>query len=337
MALQASGRRVTTADIARSIGVSRATVGFVLNETPGQTISAATTERVLAEAQRLGYRPHIAARALASGRSSIVLLVLPDWPIEHSFRENIDEATLALDEHGYALITYTPRDGTHARPLWETLQPDVVMGLFPFSDALVASMRKAGVERIIPDPDTASGERYDEGGPRLQVEHLRALGHERLGFARPADPRLADLADAREAAATEASANAGIEAPSTLRMNPMGSELDPPVREWLAEGITAVVAFNDDVACAIIGAAQRAGIAVPEDLSVAGHDDTPLTTMMEPRITSVRIDSSGLGHHLAALAVSAMNGTPAPEWEQTSAVTLMPRASTGPAPHVAQH
>lgn len=330
MASQAPGRRVTAADIARSLGVSRATVGFVLNETPGQTISAATTERVLAEARRLGYRPHVAARALASGRSHIVLLVLPDWPIEYSLRQNIDEATHALDEHGYALITFTPRDGAHSRPLWETLQPDLVMGLFPFPEPLVQSMRASGVERILPDPDDSSEAQYSEEGPRLQVEHLRGLGHERLGFARPSDPRLAALADAREAAAAAAAVAAGLPAPTTLEISPARSEYDPPVRKWLDSGITAVVAFNDDVAGAIIGAAARAGIAVPDDLSIVGHDDTPLTRIIEPRISSVRIDSTGLGHFLAAWAINAMDGAPAPDWEQTSAVTLIARSSSGP-------
>lgn len=336
MASQSSGRRVTAADIARSLGVSRATVGFVLNETPGQTISAATTARVLAEARRLGYRPHIAARALASGRSHLVLLVLPDWPIEHSLRENIDEATQALDEHGYTLITFTPHEGARSRPLWETLQPDVVMGLLRFPDPLIRSLREAGVERIVPDPDEASDARYSEGGPRLQVEHLRELGHRRIGFARPSDPRLVELADAREAAATAAAVDLGLEAPRTLDPVTVGSELDPPVQAWVDAGITGVVAFNDDVAAAIIGAAARAGIAVPRSLSVVGHDDTPTALMFEPRISSVRIDSTGLGHYLAALAIHALDGTPTPDWEQTSAVTLIPRESTSVSPSTQQ-
>ena len=101
-------RRVTAADIARSLGISRATVGFVLNDTPGQTISAATRLRVIDEAKRLGYRPHSAARALASGRTHLILMVLPDWPLDFTLRRNIEEASLALDEAGYSLITYTP-------------------------------------------------------------------------------------------------------------------------------------------------------------------------------------------------------------------------------------
>lgn len=331
MTLQVPGRRVTAADIARSLGVSRATVGFVLNETPGQTISAATTERVLAEARRLGYRPHVAARALASGRSHIVLLVLPDWPIEYSLGQNIDEATHALDEHGYALITFTPHEGARSRPLWETLQPDVVMGLFPFPESLVRSMRASGIERIIPDPEEdRTGGRYSEDGPRLQVEFLHSLGHERLGFARPSDPRLTELANAREAAAIAAAIAAGLPSPTSLEISPARAEYDPPVREWVDAGITAIAAFNDDVAAAIIGASARADISVPGDISIIGHDDTPLTTAIEPRISSVRIDSTGLGHHLATLALNAIEGTRTASWAQTPAVSLIVRASTGP-------
>ena len=116
-------KRVTAADVARSLGLSRATVGFVLNDTPGQTIPEATRERVLAEAKRLGYRANTAARALASGRSRIILLVLPDWPLDYSMRTHLDEASLALDEAGYSLVTTTPHPGGQAQPLWETLRP----------------------------------------------------------------------------------------------------------------------------------------------------------------------------------------------------------------------
>src|SRR5690242_1058944 len=79
----ASGRagRVTSADVARLAGVSRATVSYVLNDRPGQSISTDTRSRVLDAAARLGYAPSAAARALRSGRSEVVLCLLPDWPI----------------------------------------------------------------------------------------------------------------------------------------------------------------------------------------------------------------------------------------------------------------
>ena len=73
--------RVTAADVAARAGVSRATVSYVLNDTPHQVIPETTRERVRAAAAELGYTPSVAARALMTGRSDIVLLLLPEWPI----------------------------------------------------------------------------------------------------------------------------------------------------------------------------------------------------------------------------------------------------------------
>src|ERR1019366_424224 len=127
-----AGKRVTAADVARSLGISRATVGFVLNATPGQSISDSTRRRVVAEAARLGYRPHRAAQALRRGSSKLILAVLPDWPAGFRMRQHLEEAALVLDEAGYSLVTYMRHAGGRARPLWELLDPDVVMGFVPF-------------------------------------------------------------------------------------------------------------------------------------------------------------------------------------------------------------
>ena len=104
-------RRITAADIAREVGVSRTTVGFVLNATPGQTISPATTRKVLDAAERLGYRPHLAAQALARGRTNIVLLVLPDWPVDYSMRRHLDEARRLVGDPDAAVIEFELRGG----------------------------------------------------------------------------------------------------------------------------------------------------------------------------------------------------------------------------------
>ncbi|MGR0318195.1 LacI family DNA-binding transcriptional regulator [Agromyces sp. ZXT2-3] len=328
---QATGtRRVTAADIARSLGISRATVGFVLNDTPGQTISEATRNRVLDEAKRLGYRPHTAARALASGRTRIVLLVLPDWPLDFNLRRNIEEASLALDEAGYALITYTPHPTGQARPLWESLQPDVVMAMAPWAPGQVESIRASGVTRIIPDPDAPIEAEWREEGPTLQVQHLAALGHRRIAFAGSADPRIADLVALRRRLTTEAAATLGVELAGTADIELTDASAQVMLTEWRSDGITAIVAYNDDVAAALVGAAHRTGIAVPGDLSVIGHDDTPLASVLEPRLSTIRVDTVGLGRFLAQLALSAVEGRPEPTVGPDLRVALVERASTGP-------
>jgi DNA-binding LacI/PurR family transcriptional regulator len=323
-------RRVTAADIGRSLGISRATVGFVLNDTPGQTISEATRTRVLDEARRLGYRPHIAARALASGRTRIVLLVLPDWPLDFNLRRNIEEASLALDEAGYALITYTPHPTGQSRPLWETLQPDVVMSMTPFAPDRAEAIKAAGVTRLIPDPDVpaAWGEEYPEDGPVLQLRLLYELGHRTIAFAGSADPRVADLVDVRRRRASEGAASLGLDSLLTADIELTDASASAAIREWRAAGVTAIAAYNDDVAAALVGAALRMGLEVPRDLSVIGHDDTPLASMLQPQLSTIRMNTVGLGRYLADLALSAVEERPAPTVGPELQVMLVERAST---------
>lgn len=308
-------RRVTAADVARSLGLSRATVGFVLNDTPGQTIPAATRDRVLTEARRLGYRANSAAQALASGRSRIILLVLPDWPLDYSMRTHLDEASLALDEAGYSLVTMTPHPSGHAKPLWETLRPDVVIGMAPFSRDQLGEIRSSGVQQII--PPVAAGEEGSIGdlgfadGPRLQVEHLLERGRRRLAFAASGDPRLADLvAERRELAARTLSDKGlvGFVAESAVDEETASAVL----REWRGQGVNGVIAYNDDIAAIALAASLRSGIAVPDDLAIIGHDDTPLSRLLVPALTTVRVDNAGLGRYLAALALSAATGSEPP-------------------------
>jgi DNA-binding LacI/PurR family transcriptional regulator len=314
VAKSAGPRRVTAADVARDVGISRAAVGFVLNNTPGQVISEGTRARVLEAAARLGYRPNLAATVLASGRSKIILMILPDWPAEFSMRLSLEEASRALNEAGYSLVTQTQTSTRVAIPLWESLSPDVVIGWGSFGTEDVKSMRAAGVTRILPRPgeqvaiDEAPGVRE---GVMLQVDHLRELGHRRIAYAGAADPRMADLVHARVAAAEEETTSRGIELVAVEAIDPMGGSVDQVVRDWRAAGITAVVAFNDDVAAAVTGAAVRAGIGVPEELAVIGHDDSPVASLFVPSLSSVRLDAVRVGRFLADWALQEVEDRPA--------------------------
>lgn len=326
-----SNRRVTAADIARSLGISRATVGFVLNDTPGQTISAATRDRVLAEAKRLGYRPNGAARALASGHSRIILLVLPDWPLDYSMRAHLDEASLALDEAGYALVTMTPHPGGHAQPLWETLRPDVVMGMMPFSADQLLQIRASGVAHVIPGDPAGEGDADEQlgfaAGPRLQVTHLVERGRRRLAFAGSTDPRITDLVEQRREL-TRASALELLGEPLAADDDVDEASAAVTVARWVADGVDGVVAYNDDIAALVAGAALRAETQIPRGLAVIGHDDTPLARLFVPALSSVRIDSAGLGRYLAELALSVATGSPPPAAGPETDATLVVRETT---------
>ena len=320
-------RRVTAADIARSLGISRATVGFVLNETPGQTISPATRDRVLEEASRVGYRPHLGARALASGQSRIILLVLPDWPIDYTMREHIDEASSALDEAGYSLVTMTPHHTGRARPLWETLQPDLVMGMVPFSPEQAEAIRASGSKVVSPDlaPADLGADLEYALGPQVQIEHFAERGHHQVAFASTSDPRLAALAADRQglARATADRLGLGFAAAEVDESNAVAM-LD----RWLEAGVTAVAGYNDDIAAIVLGAALRRGLRIPAQLAVLGHDDTPLARRLVPSLSSVHVDAAGLGRYFAELALHSVEGRDAPVATPITRATLVVRESS---------
>ncbi|WP_083734302.1 LacI family DNA-binding transcriptional regulator [Actinomadura sp. CNU-125] len=111
----ATCQRPTSSDVARAAGVSQTTVSFVLNNRPGQSIPEETRRRVLDAARRLDYRPHASARALAAGRSDIVLLSIPDLPIGQGISRFVEGLAAALADHGLTLVTHLA--GVRGRPL----------------------------------------------------------------------------------------------------------------------------------------------------------------------------------------------------------------------------
>jgi DNA-binding LacI/PurR family transcriptional regulator len=324
-------RRVTAADVARAAGVSRATVGFVLNRTPGQTISEPTRDRVLSAAQRLGYRPHRGAQALRRGSSKIILQMLPNLPSGFSIQSFLDEAESRLAESGFTLVSQVHRPEGATRPLWETLDPDVVVSLMPLDQDTAATIRACGVAHILPDPDNREAEERHlrslwTTGPRMQTDHLHQRGHRVLAFAGSADPRLEMLSTSRRDAAFARAAELGLPQPSAAGWD-FGGGIDT-VREWVAAGVTGVVAYNDDIAAMVLAAATRAGIRVPGRLAVVGHDDTPVARLTVPELSTVRLDGRRMGREMADHALRLAANRPAPIPDPTPLLTLVHRESS---------
>ncbi|WP_324195730.1 LacI family DNA-binding transcriptional regulator [Nocardia elegans] len=305
-----SRQRVTAADVARSVGLSRTTVGFVLNNTPGQTIPERTRTRVLAEAQRLGYRPNPAAQALRRGSTRLVMLVVPDWPADPVWNEFVDDLSFELDQAGYSLVTYARRSEERARPLWETLRPDVIIGVGEFDADELNSALASGVRKVITQGVAASP--IVSTGAGLQVRHLYVRGHRRLGYALPRDERMADMAAARLAVAQTVAAELGVEPLDVQVVDHRSETAAHAVQRWHEVGVTGVAAFNDFTAAALVGAAMRGGIGVPAPLAIIGHDDTDLARLFVPSLSSVRIDLAGLARYSASVALYAA-GHPTPE------------------------
>jgi DNA-binding LacI/PurR family transcriptional regulator len=326
-------RRITSADVARESGLSRATVSYVLNDTPGQKIPEATRQRVREVAARLGYAPSAAARTLRAGRSDVVLALLPDWPVGTAVGAFLSDLSSALAEVGLTFLAH-PR-GRTGRPVdavWKAITPAAVIAFEDLAEAEVATMRAAGVEVTVLLLGGRSRRRRELEIPeqrtgRVQAEHLAAAGHRRLGYALPADDRVRMFAGPRLDGVRLACTDLGLDEPvqHTVPLDPVPAAA--AVTAWRAAGVTAVCAYNDEVGLAVLAGLRRLRLAAPADLAVVGVDDIPAAALAVPPLSTVLLDHRVLAEHLAVSITRSLAGRPAPPRPGSHVVRLIARES----------
>ncbi|GAB1640379.1 LacI family DNA-binding transcriptional regulator [Krasilnikovia sp. MM14-A1259] len=327
-------RRVTSADVAREAGVSRATVSYVLNDTPHQSIPAETRRRVLEAAARLDYAPSAAARTLRRGRSDVVLCLLPDWPVGPEVGALLGNLSAQLARRGLTLVAHpSTREDRPIAEIWKAITPAAVLAFEDLSEAENAAMRAAGVALLVALLGRSRQRRHELEVPqqrvgRLQAEHLAALGHERLGYAYPDDPRVAIFADPRREGARAACAALGLPAPVTCTVPLDGAAAASAVRAWRDAGVTAVCAYNDEVALAVLAGLRVCGLRAPGDLAVVGVDDIPAAGLADPALSTVTTDQSAVAAHLAETIVEVIHGRTEPPGPGDEITRVVRRAST---------
>lgn len=308
-------RRPTGADVARRAGLSRATVSYVLNNTPHQAIPEQTRQRVLAAAAELGYTPSAAGRALRSGHSEVVLLLLPDWPIGPSVGALLESLSSAFAERGLTFVAH-PRAGRAVAEVWKAITPAAVITFEQLDDAEVRKLEAAGVELAVAlfggHRGASALDIPEQRTGRLQVEHLAAAGHRHLGYAWPDDPRVLAFAQPRLEGVRQACADLGLSAPQVVPVPLTLDGVAGALRAWrdAEPPVTAVCAYNDDLALALLAGARRAGVDVPGQLAVVGVDDIPASALALPSLTTVRVDTAALAAHIADSTRRKLDGRP---------------------------
>jgi len=325
---------VTSADVARESGVSRTTVSYVLNETPGATISDATRRRVLATAARLGYAPSAAARTLRAGRSDLVLCVLPNWPIGPVLDTLLERLADELAARGLAVLVHHGRGARPLADLWRAVQPRTVVGFAAFAEEDLRAMRLAGIQVVgtrmdgdDDDPTVVSVPQVRIG--RLQVQHLVAGGRFRLGWAGTTDTRLAEFARHRLAGVRSECAQAGIAPPVVRELDLTMASAARAAAAWREAGVDAVAAYNDEVGLAVLAGLREQGLAVPQDVAVIGVDDVPAAALAEPPLSSVDQAIERQAAYLAACTLAALDGVQPPS-RPDDLHTVVARASSAP-------
>lgn len=312
------------------------TVSRVLNDEPN--VLPQMRERVLAAVQALNYRPNLYARSLARSRSSLLGLVY--YASSAGFVAGVQlGATARCRDLGYHLVVEPLEDGgewrRHLEHMVAALRPDGVILAPPACDdeavRAVVSATQTPCVLISPGRDAGTLGQVsmdDESAAAQMTAHLLALGHRRIGFV-AGDPAQA-AAPRRLAGYRRALAEAGLAADPALVMPgdfTFRGGLDSAERLLsLPQPPSAIFAANDEMAMAAVFAAQRRGLRVPADLSVAGFDDSPFASLVWPPLTTVR-------QPVAEMAIAAVDMLAArdPQAGVGSAVlphTLVERGST---------
>jgi DNA-binding LacI/PurR family transcriptional regulator len=297
-----SPKRITLRDVAAASGVSRATVSFVLRDTPNQAISAPTRERVRQAARDLGYVPHGIARALREGSSRIVVLNVDsglEGNYSRSYIRGLDDE-LAVHDH-VLLVRHGHSTPQATQQVLDAIAPRAVL---QFAQGYLTGHEFA-------DGGWSGGL---AGNTAVQIGYLAARGHVRVALALPdGDPPLGQV---RLRFAREAAAMLGLDPLTSFVMPRPRADGARAVRALVAgqPTVTAVAAFDDDVALRILTALRDLGLTAPGDLAVIGFDDTEHGALAAPALTTVHIDAEDHGRQAARaiLELQPVDRTPAP-------------------------
>ncbi|MDQ0464327.1 LacI family transcriptional regulator [Caulobacter ginsengisoli] len=300
---------VTIYDVAARADVSIKTVSRVMNSEPN--VRQETRDRVLAAAEALGYHPNLSARSLAGSKSFVIAafvdaaLTMDHWRSERGadYLSRIQlGATTACREAGYhfmvELIDHaTPRVRQEVGNLLAALHPDGVLLTPPSADDVVVLELLASTGtpfvRLGPENAAGGGLRFptdDRAAAGKMTEHLVGLGHKKIAIIL-GEPRYA-ASRARREGFLAAMAEHGLSVPETwIQQGDFTFSSGVEAAEALlslADRPTAIFASNDDMALGAMAAIAEAGLSTPEDISVAGFDDSSGGRFSRPQLTTMR-------------------------------------------------
>jgi LacI family repressor for deo operon, udp, cdd, tsx, nupC, and nupG len=283
-------RRTTLTDVARAAGVAPSTVSRAF--TNPERVNHLTRDHVLAVAAELGYSPNPAARALESGRTNTIALLVPDITNPY-FSGIIKGAERAAAAAGMVLVLGdTQENPTNEAQLLRRLGPSVdgfVISAPRSTNAALAAAATANtialINRAVPGVACVVAD-YDSGTRQI-VDHLASLGHR--GFVFLGGPPESWSGARRWAGLRAASEAAGLETQRFGAYSPTIAGGAAAADAALAAKATAVVAHNDMLAIGVMLRLRARGLRVPDDISVVGFDNVvgadfcnpPLTTLAE--------------------------------------------------------
>ena len=332
-------RSLTMRDVGLLASVSPITVSRALANHP--SVTAETRAAVLRAASELGYVPDYTARALSRRGSKLIALLLPN--IANSvFAETIHGINDVLGAQGFSLIIAhsgysAEREQVLIRGLLGYRPDAVILTGFTHTRGTRTLLRKAGMPvvetwNVGPEPiDMAVGFSNFQAGYEA-TRYLISKGYVRLAY-RGGTQTDNERTRAREDGFRQALAEANL--PTTeawISSAPMelesGAEFAREFHSMPANRRPdAAFIASDMIAAGFVLEATQLGIRIPQDVAVAGFDDTPLGRAIRPRLTTVGVHQREIGRIAAELALRKLRGEPIDSPVCDLGFTIIPRES----------
>lgn len=277
----------TLKDIAKEVGVSVATVSYVLNNTG--SVGEDVKKKVHEAVKKLNYRPNRRAQAMRTGISKSIGLVLPDLT-NPFFPELAQSVENEARKRGIAVVLIDAQNNSDAELQGlAILQQQGVDGIIwcPVNHLVTQRITHIDLPIVLVDRPAQGFDvvhsNYRLGGA-LAADHALSLGHRRIGIL--CGPRNIDSAEQRrlgfkERLKDEADIVWEIEVPYSTSLNPAAFEA------LAAKTATLVFAADDLIAIGAINSLNDMGMKVPEDLSIIGFDNIPWAELIRPKLTTI--------------------------------------------------
>ena len=328
---------VTIRDVAKKAAVSVTTVSHVVNQT--RFVAEETEKRVRLAMEELDYRPNILARSLRKGATGTIGLVLPDSsnPFFAESGRLLEEAAF---RRSFSLILCNSNgDLEKERRYTDVLFNKQVDGIIfmaagddtkSLSKLVELKLPVVVVDRILNDPDVDAVITDNHMSGYLATRHLIELGHQKIAIIR--GPSNVNPSAQRVNGYRQALAEAGLPYfPELEETGDFHSSSGYIATKRLLQSVhpTAIFACNDLMAIGAIRAIHEAGLSIPGDISLVGHDDIELASYLQPPLTTIAQPIADLAETAVNFLIERIETPSLPPRKRILPNSLVVRNSTG--------
>jgi DNA-binding LacI/PurR family transcriptional regulator len=308
------GAKITSLQVAKMAGVSQSAVSRVFS---GASASPATTKKVKKAAKQLGYRPNVLARAMITGKSRIIGLIVA-YLDNQFYPEALERLSNALQAQGYHILIFTVSNSTDGienvvQDLLDYQVDGIIAASVSMSSGLTELCVKAGIPVVLfnrgqPGSGLSAVTSANIKGATMATQALIDAGHTRIAHIAGWEGSLTGRD--RQQGFEDAMAGADF-TPFAIIDGMYKRDVAAATARQLMTGETrpdAIFVGNDHMAFAVMDEIRTMGFSIPDDVAIIGYDDVPLASWPAYDLTTVRQPVNRMVEATIETLLSAING-----------------------------